>query len=164
MDIVAQQKENLNQLKQMKEFLLDLNPTDWELRSFLTSIDQKINKAEVQESVFTRTVEAHRCGLCDRRYDEDEPKAVGNLKICPLCREQCTKMKVGSEWERIYNLPTGTIKRDCTSKNGSPAKLQAFIDCGLIDTSGLHYYVHEKVIEMYYLNEEVYKTRARRNS
>lgn len=164
MDIVGDYKTTLEQLRATKEFLIQLNPKDFELRSMINSIDAKINKNEESVRAFIRKVEAHRCGMCDRPYDEEEPKMVGHFKVCPHCREQSSKYKVGSEWERIYGLPAGTIKRDCLSKDGKPAKLQPFIDCGLIDISGVHNYVHKVVIEMYYLNPDIYKRRSSRKS
>ncbi|WCF11395.1 hypothetical protein NDS46_31040 (plasmid) [Paenibacillus thiaminolyticus] len=163
MDIIAQYKETMEQLKKTKEFIEKLNPKDYELRSIYNSLDSKINRSEETMKAFTRKVESHRCGLCDRPYDEDVPKSVCNIKVCPTCRLQGAKYKVGSDLERLHNLPSGTIKRDCLSKDGKPAKLQPFMDCGLIYKSGVHNIVHELVIELYYNNPDLYKRRMPRN-
>lgn len=163
MDIVSNYKTGLDQLKRTKQFIQDLDPVDYNLRSLIHTIDSQINSTEQRlTSMLTRT-DMHRCGLCDRAYSEDEPKAVGVIKVCPSCRLVGSKFKCGSDLENIYGLPKGTIKRDCLSKDGKPAKLQAFMDCGLIYKSGVHNIVHEIVIHQYYLNDAVYKPRKRKN-
>ncbi|WPS85431.1 hypothetical protein SMD22_02025 (plasmid) [Brevibacillus halotolerans] len=163
MDIITKYKTGLEQLKKTKEFLQELNPVDYELSSFIYTLDQKINKTEQMLSSLQSRALPHRCGLCDRSYDEEEPKSVGTTKICPFCREIHTTMKVSSEWENEYHLPVGTIKRDCLSKDGKPPKLQPFIDCGLVYKSGSTYIVHELVMKEYYSNGDLYKRRKSRN-
>lgn len=162
MDIISQYKQSLEQLRKTKEFLIEMNPIDFDLRSIIHTIDSKINKTEKMIHMFQGKGEEHRCGICDRAYDEEEPKAVMNIKVCPVCRNHSQKYQCASVWEKKYNLPKGTIKRDCVAKDGKPAKLQPFIDCGLVYKSGSTYIVHEMVIQMYYQNSDLYKTRKRR--
>ncbi|MFF2531509.1 hypothetical protein ACFVS2_21615 [Brevibacillus sp. NPDC058079] len=163
MDLVSQYKTGLEQLKKTKEFLQELNPVDYELRSIIFTIDQKINKTEQMLSNFQNKAHSHRCGLCDRSYEEEETRGVGSIKICPHCRVIYTKFKVSSEWESKYGLPQGTIKRDCHAKDGNPAKLQSFMDCGLVYKSGSSYIVCEVVMKEYYENEDLYKRRKSRS-
>lgn len=162
MDIITQYKVGLEQLKKTKEFLQELNPVDFELRSLIHQIDMKINKNEQMLQTFRGRAETHRCGICDRPYEEEEPKAVMNVKVCPTCRELGQKYRCASELEQKYQLPKGTIKRDCVSKNGKPAKLQPFMDCGLVFKSGSNYIVHEIVMKLYYDNPDLYKRRKSR--
>lgn len=162
-DILSSYKTGLEQLKRTKTFIQDLNPVDYDLKSIIHTIDAKINSSEQRLTSMQTKSDTHRCGLCDRAYSEEEPKAVGVIKVCPSCRLVGSQFKCGSDLEDIFGLPKGTIKRDCLSKDGKPAKLQAFMDCGLIYKSGVHNIVHEIVIHQYYLNDDVYKPRKRKN-
>ncbi|MBP1308712.1 hypothetical protein JOD82_001732 [Paenibacillus sp. 1182] len=159
-DIVSQYKKGLEQLKQTKDFLTQLDPVDFELKAFIHNIDQKINKTE--QTIFNfQKVPSHRCGLCDRSYDEEYPIAVGDVKVCPYCRDISNKFRASSELEKEYNLSPGTIKRDCLSKEGNEAKLQAYLDCGLVYKTGAGYVVHKIVMTQYYEGE--YKRRRKRS-
>lgn len=163
MDLITQYKKGLEQLKKTKEFLQDLNPLDFDLRSLIHQIDAKINKSEHMVNILQGKTEPHRCGLCDRPYHEDEPKSVFNVKICPICRETGRKYRSASELEQKYGLPKGTIKRDFASNNGKPPKLQKFIDCGLVFKSGRSIILHEIVMDLYYQNKTLYKRRKVKN-
>ncbi|ADO59484.1 hypothetical protein [Paenibacillus polymyxa] len=159
-DIVSQYKKGLEQLKQTKEFLIKLDPVDFELKAIMHNIDQKINKTEQTIYNFQK-VPSHRCGLCDRSYDEDHPKAVGGIKVCPYCRDISNNFRSASELEKEYNLSPGTIKRDSLPKEGNEAKLQAYLDCGLVYKTGAGYVVHKIVMTQYYEGE--YKRRRKRS-
>jgi hypothetical protein len=161
LDILANYKLSLEQLKQTKNFMKELDPIDFDLKSLIHTLDAKINKTEnlVNQLSGVKNSNAHICGLCDKGYDEDEPRAVDNMKVCPTCREFGSKFRLGSDWEKLHGLADGTIKRDCLPIKGSPPKLQPFMDCGLIFKSGNYNIVHEKVIEMYYMNPKKYVRR-----
>lgn len=164
MDLITKYKKALEQLKETKEFLVQLDPVDYELRAYIHQIDQKINKTEQSLHTFQLNTPGHRCGLCDRPYDEDEAKAVGNVKVCPYCREIIKKFRSSGEMEKKYELSQGTIKRDCLSKDGNPPKLQSYMDCGLVYKTGAGYIVHEIVMTQYYANENEYKRRKSRTN
>lgn len=166
MDLTSRYRTTIDQLKQTRDFIKNLNPVDYKLSMFASSLDSEINKAEEMLTLMTKGISnlLHRCEFCDRPYDEETPVVIEGLKICPICRTIGESFQLGSVLEEKYDLPTGTIKRDCVSKAGSPAKLQAFIDTGLIYKSGIHYMVNIKVMELYYNNPNVYKRRSRRKN
>lgn len=160
MGILENYTLSLEQLKQTKIFMQDLNPIDFDLRSLVHTIDAKINKTEQMIfSLQTTKTFKYRCSFCDYGYDEEYPRSVGDINVCPKCRELGSKYKMGSDLEKIHNLPAGTIKRDCLPLGGNSPKLQPFMDCGLVFKSGIHNIVHEIVIDMYYKDPDKYVRR-----
>jgi hypothetical protein len=159
MDIMERYRTGLEHFKLLKAFIQELDPIDYELTSFLHSLDSKINKAEDTLNSLSGNKNVHRCGICERKYDEVDFVSVDLTKVCPVCREQGMKWKLGSDWEEIYDLSPGTIKRDCIGKENEQPKLQPYMDAGLINKSGIHNMVHEKVMLMYYMNPDKYKRR-----
>ncbi|MDQ0896249.1 MULTISPECIES: hypothetical protein [unclassified Paenibacillus] len=150
------------QTKELKEFILTLDQVDHEVKGFVFVLDKKL--AGLEERILSlrggETQFPHRCGLCERQYAEKDVRIVGELKVCPNCRSLSTSFLVASDFENKFKLSRGTVKRDCLSKEGQPAKLQSFIDCGLIIKSGIHNIVHERVYGMYY-GSDTYKRRKR---
>jgi len=153
MDLVGRYYIQIEQLHKTKEFLTQLNPVDYKLTSFLVSLDQEIQNAEETLRSLNEKSQIHYCGICHRPCGESQMTRIQHLNVCNTCREQGQCWKLGTCWEQEYYLPKGRIKRDTLSRNGKPPKLQPFIDAGLIHYSGIHCYVHQKVIEMYYLND-----------
>ena len=165
MDILTYHRTGIEQYKKLKTFLQELDPLDYDIKYMIHTLDTKINAAEQKLSKLQSKSNAHRCGLCDRDYDEEEARAVENLKVCPTCRKLGSQFRFSGDLEKTYELPEGTIKRDCQPRaNGKPPVLQPYIDCGLVNRSGIHYSVHEIVIQMYYMDEKKYRKRKRKYS
>ena len=130
---------------------------------YASSLDSEINKNEEMLTMLTQgKAGANRCDFCDRAYDEESPHVIDHLKICPVCRVHGRNYQLASVLEELHGLPNGTIKRDCLPKDNKPAKLQKYMDAGLIYRSGVYYLVHTKVMDLYYNNPDVYRRRSAR--
>lgn len=164
-DIIGQYNRELGELHKVRLFFQEMKPESFDLKAMLNSLDHKINEVESMISKFRGlSVDQHRCGVCDRGFTEVEPVTIGSIKICPICRDQGVKFFFSSDFEKRFELPEGTIKRDCLSVAGKPPKLQPYIDCGLVNTRGSKKVVHEMVAELYYADPKLYRKRSRQST
>lgn len=163
MDMIERYRVTVEQQKAVRDFIKTMNPVDYKISMFATSLEAEINKNEHMLNTLKQgKVGAHRCDFCDRAYDEEPPHTIDQLMICPICRVRGRDFQLGSVLEELYGLPNGTIKRDCLPKDGKPPKLQKYINAGLIYKSGVYYLVHTKVLDLYYNNPDIYRRRSSR--
>jgi hypothetical protein len=162
-DIIGQYNRELKELNEVRSFFRKMQPESFDLKAMLNSLDHKINETEALISKFriSLSVDLHSCGICDRGFSEVELVTIGSIKICRICRDQGKKYLYSSDFEKRFDLPEGTIKRDCLSIHGKSPKLQPYIDCGLVNTEGSRKVVHEMVAELYYANPKLYRKRLR---
>ncbi|MFD0590994.1 hypothetical protein ACFQZE_23650 [Paenibacillus sp. GCM10027627] len=162
MDLIARYVKSIEQMKSARDYIKQLNPVDYSLTAVANDLDLKINQAEEKLNTLRGKHAVHRCEFCDRPFDEEPVVSIGGLKICPVCRSRGPQYQLGSVLEEKYDLPQGTIKRDCRPGEDGKAKLQAYMDVGLVFKSGSRPIVHQKVIELYYMDEINYKRRSSR--
>lgn len=148
------------QTRQLKDFILPLNKVDYEVKGFVLILDKKL--AALQDKILELRggdkYFNHQCGMCEKRYHETDVKMVVGFKVCPTCRSIGAGYLLSSDFEHQFELPRGTVKRDCLTSEDKVAKLQPFIECGLVMKSGTHYILHERVYHLYY-GTELYKRR-----